>query len=266
MINKNMINFVQTLCCGQIFSYKINDEVIEVFSANHYARVTENESDYFVTCDDAQYWANFFDLATDYDKIKSQLASFPFLKNAVEFGSGIRILRQDILEVIISFAVSANNHISRITNTLFLLREKFGSKFEWGSAFPTLEQLQSATEEDFIKIGAGYRSRQLVKLIAQLGEVDYKSWNNLPTALLQQKLIALSGVGEKVADCIMLFGYNRYDVFPVDTWIEKVHNDYFPPQTNRKLIRKNMLQLFKENAGYAQQYLFYYKRENEKKH
>lgn len=265
-INKKEINFVQTLQCGQIFSYKINAENIEIYSANHFALVRECADCYMVECDDKEYWVNFFDVTTDYGKIKRELAAFEFLKPALEFGGGIRILKQDILEVIISFAISANNHINRITNTLFKMREMFGTQIDGYYAFPTLSQLQQISEEDFKIMGAGYRSGQLVKLINQLATVDYLAWKQLPTEQLQQNLLQLSGVGEKVADCIMLFGYNRVDVFPVDTWIEKVHNDYFPPQTNRKLIRKNMLQLFQRNAGYAQQYLFYYKRESEKKH
>lgn len=252
----------QTLACGQVFSYRPTADGFVVFSGAHMAYVTERAQDYCVRTSDCAYFKNFFDLETDYDAIKRKLASFGVLDLPLQFGGGIRILRQDLLEVIISFALSANNNIKRITNTLFALRQACGNPLQGGYfAFPTLLQLQTLTESDFRSIGAGYRSAQLVKLIDQLSNTDFAAWAKLPTAELKDKLLALSGVGTKVADCILLFGYAKTDVFPVDTWIEKVFNQYFGACHNRVIIRRNLVDIFKDLSGYAQQYLFFYQRE-----
>lgn len=116
------------------------------------------------------------------------------------------------------------------------------------------------TEQNFRELGAGYRSPQLFKLIKQLQNADFYDWKDLKTEVLRNKLIALSGIGPKVADCILLFGYGKTDVFPVDTWIEKVYNQYYGASKNRVLIRSKLTEKFKTLSGYAQQYLFYYQR------
>ncbi|MBR5226970.1 MAG: DNA-3-methyladenine glycosylase 2 family protein [Clostridia bacterium] len=259
-IDKTEIDFLQTLSCGQIFSYKQTDDGFLVFSGKHFAKITENQKNFLVEIDDEEYFKNFFDLETNYLQIKTDLLKYPVLEKPIAFGSGIRILRQDLLETIISFVISANNNIKRITNSVFFLRENFGEKIGEFYAFPTLEKLACLTEEDFRRAGAGYRSVQLVKLISQLSSKEFLTWGALPTEALKAKLVALSGVGPKVADCIMLFGYGKPDVFPVDTWIEKVYNQYFQPCKDRVKIRRELVDKFKNLSGYAQQYLFFYQR------
>ena len=308
-IDKKDINFVQTLMCGQIFSYKQFQDKFLILSGNKKAEVFELETNYKIVTADVDYFKNFFDLKTDYEKIKQRLlkkekaeksetkfnqveakfkpnkknlsflidnAKFDFFKNteilsqknlqknilkeAIKFGSGIRILKQDLLEVIISFVFSANNNIKRITESLFKLREKFGTKQSDFFAFPTLNQLQKIGEKDFKEIGAGYRSAQLVKLIEQIKEIDLEKLKNLETEILRKELIELSGIGPKVADCILLFGFGRTDVFPVDTWINQVFNSYFGKNENKTQIRKFLIKEFGDLSGYAQQYLFYYQR------
>lgn len=261
IINKKDIQFVPTLCCGQIFSFIQKNNGFIVYSADKKAEVEIRENDYLIKTSDIPYFKNFFDLQTDYNKIKKSLQNFEVLKKPIEFGGGIRILKQDLLEVIISFVFSANNNIKRITKSLFELREKFGENMGDYYAFPTLTKLAKIKENDFQKIGAGYRSPQLVKLIKQLSQMDFISWKDLPTETLKNKLIDLSGIGPKVADCIMLFGYGKTDVFPVDTWIEKVYNQYFCECKNRLQIRKELVKTFGNLSGYAQQYLFYFQRE-----
>lgn len=261
-ISKKDINLYQTLSCGQIFSYKQINSGYLVFSGQEFAYIKETIGDYLVRCDNVDYFKNFFDLNTNYDKIKETLVQFEVMKAPIEFGGGIRILRQDILETIISFVISANNNIKRITNTVFYLREHFGNKIGNFYAFPTLIQLEKITEQDFRSAGAGYRSPQLVRLIKELKNSGYERWGQLETEVLKNKLVALSGIGPKVADCIMLFAYGKTDVFPVDTWIEKVYNNFFQKCTDRKEIRRKLVDKFKNFSGFAQQYLFFYQREN----
>ena len=259
-IEKTEIDFLQTLSCGQIFSYMQTENGFIVFSGNKVAKITELAEKYLVETDNINYFKNFFDLETNYAEIMSQLSKHPVLKEPINFGRGIRILKQDILETIVSFVISANNNIKRITNSVFYLRENFGEKVGNYYAFPTLEKLKSLSEDDFRRAGTGYRSVQLVKLIKQLSSQEFLTWGSLPTEKLKAKLIALSGVGPKVADCIMLFAYAKPDVFPVDTWIEKVYNQYFEPCADRVKIRRNLVDKFQNLSGYAQQYLFFYQR------
>ncbi|MDD4815884.1 MAG: DNA glycosylase [Clostridia bacterium] len=259
-INKNKINFVQTLMCGQIFSYKQTANGFVVYSQNKKAEVVEFEKFFEIRTKNIDYFKNFFDLETDYKKIKNVLSREKALQDPIKFGSGIRILKQDLLEVIISFVVSANNNIKRITKILFALRENFGENMGDFFAFPTLKKLENITEKQFFALGAGYRSSQLVKLINQLKAVDFESWKEQKTETIKNKLVALSGIGPKVADCILLFGFGKTDVFPVDTWIEKVYNQYFGTCKNRIIIRKELTKKFENLSGYAQQYLFYFQR------
>ena len=183
------------------------------------------------------------------------------MSNAIEYGYGIRSLRQDIFEMFVSFIISANNNIKRIQNSVFMLCEKFGTNMGSYFAFPSYEQLLSATKRDFVECGLGYRADQLYNALRELNIEELYSNKNLNTQKLTDYLIAFSGVGPKVADCIMLFGYGKQDVFPVDTWIEKAYNTMNNCyEISRYEIRNNLIKIFKELSGYAQQYLFFYKR------
>lgn len=248
--------------CGQIFSYeKINNNYV-VYSADKMAKVIEKDDCYEIVTNNIKYFVNFFDLDADYSNIKKELINnHSFMQNVVDYGYGIRILKQDLFETIISFIVSANNNIKRIKKILFNIREKFGDKKDGYYAFPTAKQLLKATEDDFKSMGAGYRAKYLAEATKQLSQMDLNALKNLSTDELNKVLLSLMGVGQKVADCIMLFGFSKQDVFPVDTWIEKVYCTYFKEEHNRLKIRKELVNTFGNLSGYAQQYLFYSQRE-----
>lgn len=120
--------------------------------------------------------------------------------------------------------------------------------------------MKSLSVDDLYAVGLGYRAPQLYKALRQVDEATLAEWQNLDSVSLRAKLISLSGIGPKVADCILLFGYGRGDVFPVDTWMNKMYNLYFEPLSDRKKIAQNLVDMFGDLAGYAQQYLFYYQR------
>ncbi len=251
--------------CGQIFSYKKNEDTWEVFSKDKFAKIEENENGFLILTNDTTYFEIFFDLKTDYGKIKQKLSEFEILKKPILFGHGIRILKQDLFETLISFIVSANNNIKRIQLILGRIREKYGTKIGNFYAFPTREQLLGASAEDFAQLGAGYRAPYLWKVLRQIDEKTLHDWSDLPTAELRKNLIALAGIGPKVADCVLLFGFGRKDVFPVDTWIEKMFFKYYGKQfenrpLNREKIRHILTGEFGFLSGYAQQYLFYFMR------
>ncbi len=253
--------------CGQIFSYEKTADGYVVYSQDKRAKISEKGEGFLIETDFARYFENFFDLKNDYSVIKARLEKFEIMKEPIKFGYGIRILKQNLFETLISFIISANNNIKRIQMILWRLRERLGEKIKDSSgcfyAFPTREQLLSVDENFFKEIGAGYRSPYLYKVLRQADENILQDWQTLPTDKLRAKLIALAGVGPKVADCVLLFGYGRGDVFPVDTWIHQMYNKFYSPLENREKIRQNLTNEFGLLSGYAQQYLFFYMREGE---
>ena len=259
-VSKKDFNLVQTLECGQVFSYSKQKDCFVVQSSDKICFITESENEYLIKTTTTDYFINYFDLNTDYSSIKQRLLKKPVMKNAVDFGCGIRILRQDVFETIISFIVSANNNIKRITQILNKIRVDYGKKIGEFFTFPSLLELKGVKEDYFKGIGAGYRARYLEKVLVELENFDFEYSKRLSTQKLREELIKLSGVGPKVADCILLFGYGRQDVFPVDTWIIQMYNNWFGNSKNASEIRKHLTTEFKELSGYAQQYLFYYKR------
>ena len=267
IFGKEDFDIKEILECGQVFSYKDMGDCYLVFSADKKAKVTETSLGYIIKTNHPNYFENYFDLKTDYGRIKETLSKFPILKKPIDFGKGIRILKQNLFETLISFIVSANNNIKRIQMILERLREKLGSKVGDFYAFPTREQLKSASVEFFKEIGAGYRADYLYKVVRQIDDNTLNEWQKLDTKDLRNKLISLSGVGPKVADCILLFGYGRQDVFPVDTWIEQMYVKFYCSNSqivpSREKIRENLVKEFGNLSGYAQQYLFYSMRSRE---
>lgn len=261
IFGKDDFNPEHILECGQVFSFfKDENGDYVVLSRDKRAKILETQSGFVIETNDGEYFENYFDLKTDYGQIKKQLSAFDLLKEPIRFGSGIRILKQDLFETVISFIVSANNNIKRIKLILNRIKEKYGSKMDGYFAFPTREQLLTATEEDFAALGAGYRAKYLFEVLRQVDERTLESWKVLQTGELRKKLVCLMGVGPKVADCILLFGYGRGDVFPVDTWIEQMHNRFYPPLPNREKVRERLVAQFGDLSGYAQQYLFFFMR------
>ena len=143
--------------------------------------------------------------------------------------------------------------------TMQKIRE-YGEKRRGYYAFPSLDVLQNITIDDFKDMGAGYRAEYLYDTIRRLKKVDLEKTYKQDTSALKKWLLSLKGVGPKVADCILLFGYGRCDCFPVDTWIEKVYVDLFHKKENRIKMSSDLIKYFGEYAGYAQQYLFFYRR------
>ena len=266
--SKEDFNPQHILECGQVFCYKKEDEKYIVFPQNKYAEITEKSDFYEIKVlkkEDIDYFLHFFDLKTDYKDIKNKLSKFDIMKQPLKFGHGIRILNQELFETLISFIISANNNIKRIMLILNNLRKTLGEKvYDDIYSFPSFEKLLECDEEFFKKMGAGYRAGYLYKVLRQITPEKLEEMKNLNTSDLQNALISLSGVGPKVADCVMLFGFHREDVFPVDTWIHQMYNTYFPPLENRNQIRKNLVEYFGSLSGFAQQYLFYFQRSAEK--
>ncbi len=260
----------QTFDCGQCFRWEQTDD--SVFEGVAFGRVLslKTEEDRIVLLntnmeDYENIWAKYFDLSRDYSKIKQSLSSDTILKKAISSGEGIRILRQDPWETLVSFIISASNNIPRIKKIIGLLCEHFGKPL--GSrhfSFPDAKGLWGITEEDLSPIRAGFRAKYIVDAVNKVasGEIDLHKCEFLDTDSLKKELMKINGVGEKVADCILLFAFGRTEVFPVDVWIKNTMQKLYPEKcSNLKQIRTAGRELFGEHCGIAQQYLFYHARE-----
>lgn len=218
---------------------------------------------------------NYFDLDRNYEEIKVTLSKIDeHLARSIEYGSGIRILNQDLWETIISFIISANNNIPRIKGIINRLSQKYGEKIEWKGkeyyTFPTVEELSKASVEDLRSLGLGFRDIRVYETTHRIlsKEVDLKALHNeQDTEKVRNILLTLSGVGPKVADCILLFStLKRFDVFPIDVWVRRVMNElYIKKEDETKVNKKEIEKLAKEKygnlEGIAQQYLFFWKRD-----
>ena len=278
IVIKNLTDFniKHILECGQVFRFEkldVNETeflkyAYKVISGANIAVIYEYENYAEIFTNETEYYVNYFDLNTDYSTIKENLKQNNILRDAIEYGYGIRILKQQPLETIISFIISANNNIKRIQKSISIICEKFGSKINDYYAFPTLQQLSKISEEQFRECGVGFRAKYLVNTIKALKNIDLNDIKSMKLVDAIKFLTSLTGIGPKVADCILLFAYYNMEVFPVDTWIRQVYNCYFNEKENNEnncnLIRNFLTEKFKNLSGYAQQYLFYYKREMDK--
>ena len=218
---------------------------------------------------------DYFDLDRDYEDIKKQLSKIDEnVKTSIEYGKGIRILNQDLWETIISFIISANNNIPRIKGIIERLSKAYGKEIDWNGdkyyTFPTEEELKDVSVEDFRKLGTGFRDIRLYETTHMIldGKVNLEQLQNNPNTIeVREQLLSLSGVGSKVADCILLFStLKRFEVFPIDVWVRRVMNELYiknpdENKVNKKEIEKLAKEKFGNLAGIAQQYLFYWKRE-----
>jgi N-glycosylase/DNA lyase len=188
---------------------------------------------------------------------------FPEIKSAIRFGEGIRILKSNPLEMIIEFIISQNNNIPRIKTIIEKICESFGDRIDDYYAFPTLEQLKTISLEFFTEIKCGYRDKYLYETIQFLTQDFIDSIYKLDTDSARKELIKLKGVGRKVADCILLFGYGKTDVFPTDTWVVQAYNKLYGENLkSADEISKYFVSMYGNLSGYAQQYLYYQMRES----
>ena len=218
---------------------------------------------------------DYFDLKRNYEEIKNKLSQIDEnVKTSIEYGKGIRILNQDLWETIISFIISANNNIPRIKGIIEKLSKTYGNEIIWNNnkyyTFPSVNQLKDVTIEQYRKLGLGFRDIRLYETTQMIlnKEIDLEYLKEEKDTLkVREELLKLSGVGPKVADCILLFSeLKRFDVFPIDVWVRRVMNDlYIKEENEEKVSKKKIENLAKEKfgnlSGIAQQYLFYWRRE-----
>ncbi|MGN0790038.1 MAG: DNA-3-methyladenine glycosylase family protein [Christensenellales bacterium] len=262
VINPEDFDIRKTLECGQVFRYEKTGDAYEIIAQNQRAVLQKRENNVEIECTDENFFVKYFDLCKNYDIIRLKLSDKGLFRAVIDYGQGIRILKQDPFETLISFIISANNHIPRIKSIIGRLSRSLGEDMGGYRAFPSPEALASQSEEFYFKAGLGYRAPYVLETAkAVVNGFDLNAVRDMPTPDARKALTSLKGVGPKVADCILLFGYGRNDVFPVDTWIKKVYNSYYGHEDNPLKIRKALTDRFGDLSGYAQQYLFFYKRE-----
>lgn len=271
-VKLNFFNPSKIADSGQAFRiHSIDDTHTEVVAYGKYLQIADlGNNEFAFSCNEVEFnsiWKNYFDLDRDYETIiKSVPLDDAFLNTSVEFGYGIRILKQDIFETIISYIISQRRSIPSITTCVDRFSELAGSKINLPDleipfvkplkdvyyAFPTVEQASKVTSDDLNSIGAGYRTAYILAAIDDFmtEKLDSKSLTSLNDNDLFETLLGMYGVGIKVANCAMLFGFSRVGRFPIDVWIKRIEDRYY----NGHFPAEN----YPESAGILQQFMFYY--------
>lgn len=263
-----------TLYCGQLFRFTPKGNGFNVYSRDKSCYLFTDGAETVIECEDADadYFYNYFDLKRDYSAIVKRACDFGgALAVAAGKAKGVRILNQDAEEALFSFVVSQNNNIPRIKGIIERLCAALGEEKSFGGetyrAFPAAKAMAARETDFFYGVGLGYRAPFVKRLAEDVasGNVDVNALKKLPSEDLKTALKGIYGVGQKVADCAALFGFGRTDSFPADVWIEKVYReDFGGTLTDRAKISAWFENLFGDDSGYFQQYLFYYKRTLEK--
>ena len=240
------MNLHQIANSGQCFRWKqINDNTYKIPAFGKELTISQDGNTFILSCDEDEWnslWRNYFDLETNYNEVENIImeSNDDFLKAAYQFGSGIRILRQDLWEVIISFIISQNNNIPRIKKSIQMLCDEFNRRF------PTNDEL---LQMDLSNKGLGYRE-EYIRNICSCSIFDFGMLEGLTYEQSNEVLMSFKGIGEKVANCILLFGLHYLDAFPVDVHIKRIidreYNGKLPEWAKSKY------------AGLFQQYIFYY--------
>lgn len=266
-INKKDINLKDTLFSGQCFrvveeidnsfTLILEDRVINIKESEEFLEIESNKTENL-----EEVVIKYFDLERDYSKVNATLIKKDrSLKEIISYCEGYKILNQPDLEIIISFIISQNNSVRNISKSIEKLCLSYGEKVEFNgkeySLFPTLEALKKLKEEDFKKFSVGFRAKYLVNAVEAIYKENryLEDINSLTTEEALDKLMEIKGIGMKVASCILMFAYGRFDAFPIDTWVKKFYGS-----ENEKEIRKIAIQKYGEYSGLAIQYMFHYQR------
>ena len=250
-------SLADTLCCGQCFRWRAGEDGwFSGVAEGRTCRVKQEEDGLLLDCapgDDA-FWAEYFDLRTSYSTLRSQFSEDETLARAASYAPGIRVLRQYPWEALCTFIISQNNNIPRITGIVERLCQGFGEPLEGGQfAFPTPRRLATCTPEELSGVRAGFRAAYLLDAARKVayGALDLEAVRSMPLEEARAALQTIHGVGPKVAECALLYGFGRVECFPLDVWIKRVMKTLFPG---------GLPECAGQYAGIAQQYLFHYAR------
>lgn len=242
----------ETLDCGQAFRWEKTESEYECTYKGYFLNIPltiSQEGNKFIfhntsAEDFEKIWIKYFDFETDYGKIKIQLSKDKTLSEACKYAGGIRLLNQDFWESLCSFIISQNNNIPRIKGIISRLCENY-------KHFPTADELSSETSESLNFLRAGFRAKYIIDAAQKIasGDISVNDIKKLPIDEARKTLMKIKGVGPKVAECVLLFGLHRTEAFPVDVWIKRVMEKFYP---------NGLPECTKNIEGIAQQYLFHY--------
>ena len=249
-LTERQLSLKDTLPSGQCFRFSFCDGTWTVKAGvGENLRVLKVSQDDLSPITDDPFWADFFDLGTDYESLKKEFSKIsPLMEKACEYAPGIRILNQDPWEALCSFVVSQNNNIKRIMGIIDRMCGFYG-----GGGFPTVKSLVDAKEDDLRMLGLGFRAPYIVNTARAVhdGLIDLKALKTMDIDGARGVLMKVKGIGPKVADCALLFGCHRLDCFPMDVWMKRVMATCFSGCDKS---------IFGPCAGVAQQYLFHFAR------
>jgi N-glycosylase/DNA lyase len=272
-----------TLCCGQAFRWDKQGDWWYGVVQEHIFKIRQIRNALEFENVNARFVRNYFGLDDDLLKILSQIRKDKHIMYAIEASKGLRVLRQNPWECLISYICATYKNIQAIRQTLSNLSKKFGDGIHFDEydfyTFPTPQRLAKATAEELAKCGLGYRAKyvsETAKMVYENG-FELESLRKLSYEKAKEELLNFPGVGLKVADCVLLFSLGKLDAFPVDVWIKRVilkyYGSYFPNEFIRKILGKKSLtnseyeqlnlfgrRYFGDYAGYAQEYLYHYER------
>lgn len=259
LLKNPLFDLARTLDCGQAFRWVQTGENEwhgVAFSRALTLRKSENGIEFLGTTaeDFENIWCGYFDLNRDYDSLCNRFMQDSHLKTAVTECSGIRVLNQEPWEAICSFIISANNNIPRIKGIIDRLCRLFGDDLGNGDfSFPSAEKIAGAGIDALAPIRAGFRAKYIIDAAEKVskGEIDFEKIRTASLCDARDELIKIKGVGEKVAQCAMLYGFGKADAFPVDVWVRRIVEELYPD---------GLPECMGEEKGIAQQYLFHWRR------
>lgn len=268
MKTENVLAFVteldlkKTFECGQCFRWSADESGVYHGVVCGKALAIREENG-LILCDaedtDIPFWRDYFDLGVDYVEMSGPFIEPPYLEMCANFGRGIRILRQDPWEALISFIISQCNNIPRIKKIISTLCACFGEELPCGLfTFPSAYKLAALDETALAPLRCGYRAEYILCAARAVvsGELNFDKLSQFSSEDAFAEVRRLRGIGDKVANCFMLYGLHRMDRFPIDVWMKRALERYFPKNFDPKILG-----LY---AGLAQQYIFYYARTNER--
>ena len=267
---KNNFDLKSTITCGQIFRYYENDNEFVVVLKDRVVSLKTDEDYIYIESDNEnnlkEIIIDYFDIGRDYLEIKNNiLKKDKNLKDALDYSEGLRMIHQDPFETIISYVISQNNRVPSIANSLNLISEKYGKKVLFKDKeyylFPNISDLKNVSIQDFRNCKVGFRDKYLYGIIDAINNnsLDINSIYDMSSNDALKYLMSFKGIGNKVASCILLFAYQKFDVYPIDTWVKKFMKEDYNIE-GEKNIKEFTLKTYNDYSGLAIQYMFNYKR------
>lgn len=267
---KNNFDLNSTITCGQIFRFEVLDDGYIVILDDRIIKLTEDKDYIYIESNNEnnlkEVIKDYFDLDRNYKKIIDDISKLDeTIKPALIYSAGLKMIHQSPLITIIEYIISQNNRVPSIKNSLNLLSEKYGDKIEFDDKdyylFPSIDKLSKLSVSDFRECKVGFRDKYLYEIIKSIKEnkLDINNIYKMNSDDALKYLMSFKGIGNKVASCILLFAYQKFDVYPIDTWVKKFMFDEYGIKEETK-IREYTKKIYKEYSGLAIQYMFNYKR------